>query len=1292
MKKIILIFLLLIGSFAEAQKPAKHSNGVQIGDPSGTSIDPVSLETPGVVAIYWNTTLAEFRKWDGSVWSTLVRTQDNVYRNIKISADNFSNLAISIEINALSNFTITDTDIVFFTVKAKDRNVEGILTVVLKDLGAGNYGVGGTQITQSQVSIIARDIVNITQVEEDPETQVVNLGDIGASTIEDGFNAYLFTGIEDPIQEQDEGYVLVNATQNAELKQYLFVGIGGTYGTSGALTSVNEDFSLLTNEVSTNTDDQTALEVVSDDSSYDIITGTNAQLNFNSIDNELFDLQPINLDTNSSVLDIDKTIGRNYDLNSGSPNNNTAFTLGGTIAINGYARVLINVNAPPTFPAGVTQQSGIDFIANTDLYLIVWSKGTTVNDVFYYFASLGISSGSGGGLGNIVEDLTPQLGGDFDLQGYFINSDGNIRLDIDHDANTSNSSFWITRENGTNFVKFEEAGYSSFGVQDSDWHYIRVYGNNTSVGGGVTIYNSADEDTTAQYFTLTSNDDFEIRSNTGVGLTVDSATLGLTAPSMSDADIVTLGNDALLTKRYGDANYLGGSGGTLQSVLDADGYAQSVDSNSYFDWDINNGSSYLDFYINNGVNAGGIYLDSGAVSMATSNTTASSGTSFQSTAANVQMSRYVDNTKGINLNIATPVNVGQVNVSIPALPIGNYTVAMTSDITSQNLQQVTDGVGAGTTTNAVIIQNELTVGDGSESNLYFDDGQNGAISADGGALSVQHDVAISLSAPSVEIQGKQPSLIAGTYDITTNTPALSNTDTNKRGTRYRSTVAGTRDFGAGVITLGVDDVLENYNSIWYKSVDNNQVLSTIPSEDINSYATFNGSTSIIDLTTPITLVNDGDYLEIEFYATEFNSVTKTSVGLIGEPNTSSSVLGLWHTGLMYVRNSSGTWLSTDATTTGSQSNTRYVVRLDWNAADISVSLDGVFQKTITTGEFVIENIGDAYNHFKGGVGYIKVYDGTTLTEVDNVLSLPSVTSTDVGLQLKSALGGLSPNVSYEDSYYEFDFSEKQFIVYSSMGFNRYAGFKVELELDLSDTPYTNQWRIVEADRYTYDGVSMLGDGVQLLYTGENEFVYKRDGKTDFTGGWHGDETLNNVRFFANGQSVPITSDIDLTSGNSFYFVQNSNLHEADDLAHPVEAIKDKLVKFKNGGYEVRARVTLQEDITFTYLYTGISCISKEVADFGHNELNDFEQFTDVGTNSIAESFAREYYAANVVNKTSVFVTSALLNPVSEDYANIMNVADRTNDNKYYRKYVPTSLITSGTIIESEMKVVFKYKN
>ena len=145
---------------------------------------------------------------------------------------------------------------------------------------------------------------------------------------------------------------------------------------------------------------------------------------------------------------------------------------------------------------------------------------------------------------------------------------------------------------------------------------------------------------------------------------------------------------------------------------------------------------------------------------------------------------------------------------------------------ASTLQAVT--TAGNTTTTAVIIQNELTVGDGAEANIVLNDGQNGAIFADGGVLAIAHDVSVSLSAPSVTIRGHQPSLILGSYNATTNTPTLANTDTDKRGFRFRVTVAGSQDFGAGSITFGVNDIVENYGSIWYKSVDNNQVSAIFP--------------------------------------------------------------------------------------------------------------------------------------------------------------------------------------------------------------------------------------------------------------------------------------------------------------------------------------------------------------------------------------------------------------------------------------------------------------------------------
>jgi hypothetical protein len=96
------------------------------------------------------------------------------------------------------------------------------------------------------------------------------------------------------------------------------------------------------------------------------------------------DATAVNDDTNNSVLLLDNAIGTNYNVLTGV-NTNTDFTLGATKVITGHARVLINVATEPTFPVGVTPEGGQPFQANTDMYMIVWSKGTATADVVYYF-------------------------------------------------------------------------------------------------------------------------------------------------------------------------------------------------------------------------------------------------------------------------------------------------------------------------------------------------------------------------------------------------------------------------------------------------------------------------------------------------------------------------------------------------------------------------------------------------------------------------------------------------------------------------------------------------------------------------------------------------------------------------------------------------------------------------------------------------------------------------------------------------------------------------------------------
>lgn len=127
-------------------------------------------------------------------------------------------------------------------------------------------------------------------------------------------------------------------------------------------------------------------------------------------------------------------------------------------------------------------------------------------------------------------------------------------------------------------------GWLDLGVDATTSGFMRMY----SGSGGATailLYNPSTEQTDTAYWRLRSGaatfdgNFFIMNSSSQTALEIDAPTLGLTAPNMSTADITALGNSALITKEYGDANYSGG-GGTVTSVavLGTDGI--EVDSGS----------------------------------------------------------------------------------------------------------------------------------------------------------------------------------------------------------------------------------------------------------------------------------------------------------------------------------------------------------------------------------------------------------------------------------------------------------------------------------------------------------------------------------------------------------------------------------------------------------------------------------------------------------------------------------------------------------------------------------------
>lgn len=90
-----------------------------------------------------------------------------------------------------------------------------------------------------------------------------------------------------------------------------------------------------------------------------------------------------------------------------------------------------------------------------------------------------------------------------------------------------------------------------------------------------------------------------------------------------------------------------------------------------------------------------------------------------------------------------------------------------------------------------------------------------------------------------------PIYYAGTWDASTNTPTLANTDTGVEGALYRVNVAGTVNFGAGSISFEIGDAVVNNGTVWEKwdftdqviSVNGQQGAVSLDTDDISEGAT-----------------------------------------------------------------------------------------------------------------------------------------------------------------------------------------------------------------------------------------------------------------------------------------------------------------------------------------------------------------------------------------------------------------------------------------------------------------------
>jgi hypothetical protein len=166
---------------------------------------------------------------------------------------------ISTRINALPNFTITQDQILGF----KDfvysgANLQRIDVYELKNIGKGNYGVGGTSITESNFEFITSQAINFNTVSTNPSNQVITIATLSGATISAFINAKTPPYV---LQSSGDGLRIFDVTDG---NVFIFNGVAGTYG-SGNLQTAIGDFTVVPreNNVVLSVNGQTGAVVVS---------------------------------------------------------------------------------------------------------------------------------------------------------------------------------------------------------------------------------------------------------------------------------------------------------------------------------------------------------------------------------------------------------------------------------------------------------------------------------------------------------------------------------------------------------------------------------------------------------------------------------------------------------------------------------------------------------------------------------------------------------------------------------------------------------------------------------------------------------------------------------------------------------------------------------------------------------------------------------------------------------------------------------------------------------------------
>ena len=444
---------------------------------------------------------------------------------------------------------------------------------------------------------------------------------------------------------------------------------------------------------------------------------------------------------------------------------------------------------------------------------------------------------------------------------------------------------------------------------------------------------------------------------------------------------------------------------------------------------------------------------------------------------------------------------------------------------------------------------------------------------------------------------------------------------------------------------------------------------------------FNGVNSDVLLGDSYSLDTTGDFLEIDFRDDKLPADgAAKSLYMIGTNSSSRNMFGVYDSNQIRLRQNVDNDPYKVWNTTLFKVKQFNLVRLDVISDGASgqlwqLTVNGVVIGTATKeAAFIIDKVGKTNgtgNTFaKVSIRKIRIKTATQDKTFKNLLTTGKSPVSVIDKVIQRNSPGF---LSFDSNGYDTD--KPQFTAYTQIKDDLYCGFNIGKYVkpvgDRLNGQNSDQFRLLDAHLYYWNGSAMVSLGQRVLTPDENECVFQVSGDGGISGGVHGNEFYQTVKFFADGFDLgnfAALSNFNFKPMKEFKYVQYSDIFKYGQSSNIKIVERGKETTVKGLGFESRNRLHMMQNLTLDPIYTSLVCVDASLVDTAMNPKMEQRTLTHSAANGSTQYLQyrgqeMKYWSEKFGLGINIYST------IENDYLGMNRTGNvSTKDNDLYAKF------------------------